>query len=668
MTVAGLDGSPVPRARLAAESWPRVATLALVAILGLAAGLRLWGIGHDLPFSYYGDELYMMKRAMAMGTGDLDPHWFHKPGLLMYLLALCYGLYYAAGRLAGAWGSTAAFGAHFLADAGPFLLIGRLVISACGVATVYVVYRLARRVYGSLPAALAAALVAAVLVPMIGSSQEIKSDVPCAFLMTLSLYAFLGVRETASARPLAVASLLAGAAMGMHYYAAVLPPTYALFEIAGAVREGARQRTARRLGRLAIVGACFLGGFFVTSPYNFLDPSFRRAVVDDVARKLLPAKAHAAAATPATPAAAPKARDAATVYEPDTGVHYRPGARAWAGAARQFAGVFVSQYALGWTLSLLSLLGLAVVVRQPETRWYGLLVLVPVALFSLAAVTLAAYHAAPRHLNPVYPLLATLIFPGVAFVLGRLGVPRRRLAAASLGVVALACLPSAAAAAAHDLDLGRLDSRVVAYRWIVAHLPRSERVLADDYGPELQPDRRAVERQRALLPALARGPFTGSQATRLGLLARFPPPDGFDMDELGHPWWLSHEKTDAELRSSAADAEMGNPLISRQPRPLAEYRADGVRYVVTNAEARARYFAGKQANGGFPSFVRFYRELSTLPPMETFDPRAWHGKGPVVWIYDLAAAPRPCAGCGPPTSPDPSRSQPAAGAVQERGR
>jgi hypothetical protein len=82
---------------------------------------------------------------------------------------------------------------------------------------------------------------------------------------------------------------------------------------------------------------------------------------------------------------------------------------------------------------------------------------------------------------------------------------------------------------------------------------------------------------------------------------------------------------------------MGNPLVSRRPRPLANYRKEGIRYVITNSEARQIYFdpeRGKAA--GFPSFVRFYHELDALRPVKTFDPAVWHGKGPVIWIYDLA--------------------------------
>jgi hypothetical protein len=176
----------------------------------------------------------------------------------------------------------------------------------------------------------------------------------------------------------------------------------------------------------------------------------------------------------------------------------------------------------------------------------------------------------------------------------------------------------------------------VAYDWILRNLPRDARLLVDDYGPILQPDRAAVERQRAILAAMPQGPFTEHQGTRLDLLRRFPPAAGRNIDELGHPWWLAREKTDEELRRDPADLDMGNPLVSRQPRTLPDYRREGVRYVVTNTDARDMYLnpTNNKADG-FPSFVRFYRELAAREPLKTFDPAAWHGKGPVISIYDL---------------------------------
>src|SRR6185295_16229594 len=92
---------PAPRLRSLAPARTRslAAVTALAAVLLIAAALRLWGLFHDLPFSYFGDELHFMKRAAALGTGDLNPHWFHKPAFLMYILAGVDGLYYLAGRL-----------------------------------------------------------------------------------------------------------------------------------------------------------------------------------------------------------------------------------------------------------------------------------------------------------------------------------------------------------------------------------------------------------------------------------------------------------------------------------------------------------------------------------------------------------------------------------------
>ena len=81
---------------------------------------------------------------------------------------------------------------------------------------------------------------------------------------------------------------------------------------------------------------------------------------------------------------------------------------------------------------------------------------------------------------------------------------------------------------------------------------------------------------------------------------------------------------------------MGSPLVSRQPGPLAEYRREGVRYVVTNSLARNQYFTPAGRGVRFPSFARFYREqLDGTERVRTFDPAAWGGKGPVIWVYDL---------------------------------
>src|SRR5436190_8272956 len=113
---------------------------------------------------------------------------------------------------------------------GPFLLIVRLVVLACGVGIVLAVYQIAIKVYNSRPSALAAASITAVLAPMIVSSQVIKCDLPGTLLMLWSIQAYLSTQSTSRLRPLILASLLAGAAMGAHYYGVVLVPTYLVME------------------------------------------------------------------------------------------------------------------------------------------------------------------------------------------------------------------------------------------------------------------------------------------------------------------------------------------------------------------------------------------------------------------------------------------------------
>ncbi len=594
----------------------RGARLALLLVLLLAAALRVWGLLHDLPFSYFGDELHFMRRSMAMGTGDLNPHWFHKPAFLMYVLAFCYGLYYGVETLVGRFHSTAEFGAHFLFEPGPFLLIGRLVVAAFGVATIYLVYHIGRKVYGTPWAGIAAALAAAVLAPMVSSAQTIKSDVPCGFLMTLSVLVYLRARETRSVHPLVAAALLAGAAMGTHYYAVVLVPAYLVLE---ALRGFSTEVSWKKaLGRCGLVGLLFLGGFLLSSPYNLLDPAWARENTALIENKLGLSEQ-------------PAAR-----FEPDAQIEYKPGPRAWGGAAGHFLGVVASRRALGIVLTVLAGLGLAVTLARRETRWYGLLVLIPCLFFFLAAVTIAAYHVQPRHLNALYPLLATLVWPG-ALNVSR--VARARWAA--LLVAALACVPTLAETVRYNRQINRLDSRLVAYRWIHANLPKDARILVDDYGPFLNPNPQSVERMAAVLASLGKSPFTHHQDLRIKLLRTYPPADGLNLDELGHQWWLAREKSDAELRSNPVDLDMGNPLVTRQPGPAERFRQAGVRFVVTNSEARDQYFIDDPRGPSFPSFVRFYEGLERTRRIKTFDPRDWGGKGPVLWIYDLAQpAPR----------------------------
>ena len=63
-----------------------LAGMALVAILALAAWLRVQGLAFGLPAVYNPDEIAIMSRALAFAKGDLNPHNFLYPTFYFYVL------------------------------------------------------------------------------------------------------------------------------------------------------------------------------------------------------------------------------------------------------------------------------------------------------------------------------------------------------------------------------------------------------------------------------------------------------------------------------------------------------------------------------------------------------------------------------------------------------
>ena len=301
---------------------------------------------------------------------------------------------------------------------------------------------------------------------MVNSSRTIKSDVPCGLLMALSIWAFLGTRESPRLRPLVVASLLAGAAMGTHYYGVVLVPAYLALEALRGFSAGVPWRTA--IARCALIVVLFVIGFFLASPYNFLDPTWGRTPGRRSPR---------ASGSPGKPAAS---------YDPDSDREFKPGAATSRGAAGAFLALVASQEVLGIALSLLALLGLAATFVRRETRWYGLLVLIPSPLL------LPRGDHRGRLPCPGPPPERALPAAGDARLAGSArrrpapsGSPPRRARAAALLLVAAAALPTLIATVQRNRRINRPDSRLAAYRWLRANLPGDARVLLDDYGPPL---------------------------------------------------------------------------------------------------------------------------------------------------------------------------------------
>ena len=161
-----------------------------VIFIGIIIGaflLRACGVLHDLPYSYYGDEEHFIKRALSFGSGDFNPHWFHKPAFYMYLLFGEYGLFFIIGYLIGWFETVDAFAKYYFTDQTYFLVIGRLTTTLFSCGMVYLTYVLGTR-YWNEKIGLIGAFFLACTYGNFQSSIVVKADVPSAFFGLLGLY------------------------------------------------------------------------------------------------------------------------------------------------------------------------------------------------------------------------------------------------------------------------------------------------------------------------------------------------------------------------------------------------------------------------------------------------------------------------------------------------
>ena len=587
--------------------------IALIVIVMIALAARMHGLFHDLPFSYYGDELHFIRRSIAMGTGDLNPHWFNKPAMLMYILLFCYGVMFIIGYLGGRFDSPDAFGAYFLEDMGPFILTGRVVVMVFAVIGVSVLFETARRLHGSIIAAWMTALAAAILPPLVLSSQTVKADAVAGVFVLISVGFYLRTYHAPSLVWPALAAIFAGFAMGTKYYGIILVPIYGLAEIARLWLH--REPPLRVVIRLALITLLFLGVFFAVSPFSFFDPTLQNFIIYRVKAFLDPTYVH---------------------YDPDAAKSFQYGFVTMPAAAANVLATLARSASIGLPLMLLCLLGFAWMLSQPAYRWHACILLGPCLIFLFLCVTIWAFHASPRHFNSIYGLLLLALYPGaLLFVRVLPFVPAQSRNAAAILLIAVCLIPSILQTLKANAAMNRIDSRSLAGQWIDTTINRDERVLLDDYGPELLPTVEAIERRLNTLHALpVHDAFTIHQAKRLALLKRYPPEFAHDFDELGHPWWSPVELTNDEMRGAREHRTMGNPLSDYEPQTVDEYRRLGYGYIITNSEARALY-ASAEGSANHPSYMAFYRELSGMEPIKVFDPTDWGGKGPTVEIYRL---------------------------------
>jgi Dolichyl-phosphate-mannose-protein mannosyltransferase len=245
--------------------------LALVVVAG--GVLRFVPIWFGLPYMHARpDEETAIGHAVAVLGGDLNPHFFHWPSLTFYLFA-------------GLFGVSSRIGERFFQDPtltpAELTLIARACVATAGTLTLVWLFRIGRRVGGTV-VGLLAALFLSVSILHVRESHFAMTDVLMTLLVVVSLERLLHAIDVNPAerkgdsrvvKDFAIAGVAGGLAASTKYSAAaVLASMMAAQLIVVWPREGRRRwwQLGIWLPAIAFVSA-FAAAFVAATPYAVLD-------------------------------------------------------------------------------------------------------------------------------------------------------------------------------------------------------------------------------------------------------------------------------------------------------------------------------------------------------------------------------------------------------------
>ena len=420
-------------------SRPVILTLAL--ILLVAAAARFWGLAFGLPHTQARpDETHIIEAARTMLSGRL-PRFYDYPWLYISTLSVLYVGYYIWGAAAGTFHSLAEMVASWPGYWAPFFVISRALAATVGTATVYVVFRIGRRLWGD-AAALMSALFMALAFIHARDSHFGTTDTMLTFFIVLSVGLLIEAHRTGRQRQFVVAGLVGGLGAASKYNALLLVAPIVASYLLSAVLAEDRSRAVRDL-RLFTYGLPFLAAFAVGVPFILMDyPNFALAMRD--------------------------LQDSMSKGDPRLGL-----TNGWVHHL-----VNSLRYGLGLPLLIGGLGGAALLaVRMPGIA--VLLLAFPVAYYSVAGGLGKLFY---RYTIPIVPFLcltAGYLVWQAGILAGSLspGARRRFATSTMLALTTIFIAPSALNVWRFDRIVNRTDNRVVVSEWFEQHVPPGSSVL-----------------------------------------------------------------------------------------------------------------------------------------------------------------------------------------------
>jgi Dolichyl-phosphate-mannose-protein mannosyltransferase len=262
---------------------------ALAFVLMAGTVLRFWGIDHDLPFLYDRDEPIFVDGALRMlRDHSLNPGWFGAPAsTTMDLLAATYAAIYAVGRLTGRFDGPLDVRNLYYSDPSVFYLSGRIISAVFGVAIIWLVFQIGRRVFSEPRVGLLSALVVAICPLVVELSQQVRMDVQMTAFVLAAFWFSLDVLERGDTKAYLLAGLFTGLATVTKY------PGVTVALVVFAAHLMRRPKAAREHLKLAASAVSSVISAFAVAPFLFLRfPQVMEAVAHEARPHHLSATGH----------------------------------------------------------------------------------------------------------------------------------------------------------------------------------------------------------------------------------------------------------------------------------------------------------------------------------------------------------------------------------------
>jgi len=439
--------------------------LILLLIIFLGLTIRIWGINFGLPhIESRPDETTIVKIALKFGLGDLNPHFFRYPTLYMYVVFMCYILYYFGGLIFGRYKVLDDFITESIIAPKNFYLIDRFITIFFGTLTIYVVYRIAEKLFDK-ETAIISSLFLSFAYLHVRESHFGVTDVFMTFLVILTIFYILKSYKDSTITNYIRAGLFGGLAMSTKYNALlVIVPMFIVHHF-----NTVSKRSKFLDKKVIFFVIIFIIGFLIGTPFAILD--FKQFTSD-------------------------------FLYEMK---HLSKGHDIILGIGWWYHLRFSLFYGLGWTLFFASLAGISTFMIKRDIKKTFILLSFPLIYYILIG---RGYTVFVRYAIPLIPFLCITAAVFVNYITNKIFSKHKNYLAWSLGI--LIVIPSLINIIQFNTLLTKKDNRVIVAEWIKENIHQGSSVcqfgslwgkvqiypiiksLEEDYGQITQKSKKIV--------------------------------------------------------------------------------------------------------------------------------------------------------------------------------